>query len=93
MQVAVLVPCHNEETTIARVVSDFRAALPAAVIYVYDNASTDCTSRAIVSMRKTGSPKRSRECPPASSHWLCLNVVAMRKPAPRLAQSMSSERR
>ena len=44
MKVAVLVPCYNEEATIARVVKDFRAALPGAVIYVYDNNSRDQTS-------------------------------------------------
>lgn len=42
--VAVLVPCFNEESTIARVVADFRSALPEAVIYVCDNASTDDTA-------------------------------------------------
>jgi len=42
-RVAVLIPCYNEETTIATVVRDFRAALPGAVIYVYDNNSTDRT--------------------------------------------------
>lgn len=42
--VAVLVPCYNEETAIARVVKDFRAALPQAEIYVYDNNSTDRTA-------------------------------------------------
>ena len=42
--VAVLVPCFNEETTIAKVVSDFRAALPGATVYVCDNASTDATA-------------------------------------------------
>ncbi len=36
--VAVLLPCRDEEATIAKVVSDFRSALPAATIYVYDNA-------------------------------------------------------
>ena len=41
--VAVLVPCLNEEATIAKVVTDFRAALPHATIYVYDNNSTDRT--------------------------------------------------
>jgi glycosyltransferase involved in cell wall biosynthesis len=41
--IAVLIPCHNEEAAITKVVSDFRAALPAAVIYVYDNNSTDRT--------------------------------------------------
>ena len=41
--VAVLVPCYNEAATIAAVVRDFRAALPEATIYVYDNNSTDET--------------------------------------------------
>jgi glycosyltransferase involved in cell wall biosynthesis len=41
--VAVLVPCYNEGKTIATVVRDFRAALPRAAIYVYDNNSTDDT--------------------------------------------------
>jgi glycosyltransferase involved in cell wall biosynthesis len=43
--VAILVPCHNEAATIGQVVADFRAQLPAAVIYVYDNNSSDDTSR------------------------------------------------
>ena len=43
-RVAVLVPCFNEEAAIARVVGDFRAALPEAAIYVYDNNSTDRTA-------------------------------------------------
>src|SRR5258708_37633107 len=42
-RVAVLVPCFNEEVAIAKVVADFRAALPEATIYVYDNNSTDGT--------------------------------------------------
>jgi glycosyltransferase involved in cell wall biosynthesis len=42
-RVAVLVPCFNEEATIAKVIADFRAALPEATIYVYDNNSTDRT--------------------------------------------------
>ena len=42
--VAVLLPCYNEEVTIGRVVRDFRAALPDAVVYVYDNNSTDRTA-------------------------------------------------
>lgn len=41
--VAVLIPCYNEETAIARVVGDFRRALPHAKIYVYDNNSKDGT--------------------------------------------------
>src|SRR4029077_156220 len=36
-------PCYNEERAIAKVVADFRAALPEAVIYVYDNNSSDNT--------------------------------------------------
>jgi glycosyltransferase involved in cell wall biosynthesis len=44
--IAVLVPCFNEEASIAKVVADFRAALPEAVIYVYDNNSTDRTAEA-----------------------------------------------
>src|SRR5205085_11111881 len=43
LDVAVLAPCHNEATTIAAVVEAFRAALPGARIYVYDNNSTDET--------------------------------------------------
>jgi glycosyltransferase involved in cell wall biosynthesis len=42
-QVAVLVPCYNEEHAVAKVVADFHAALPEAAIYVYDNNSTDNT--------------------------------------------------
>ena len=42
--IAVLVPCYNEELTISTVVSDFHQALPQATIYVYDNASTDNTA-------------------------------------------------
>src|SRR4051794_16836685 len=45
-RVAVLVPCYNEETAISKVVADFRAALPEAAIYVYDNNSTDRTVEA-----------------------------------------------
>jgi glycosyltransferase involved in cell wall biosynthesis len=43
MKIAVLVPCYNEEAAIAKVVADFRAALPSATIYVYDNNSRDST--------------------------------------------------
>ena len=45
MRTAVLIPCYNEAPTIAKVVSDFRAAAPEAVVYVYDNNSTDDTAR------------------------------------------------
>lgn len=43
-RVAVLVPCFNEAAAIDKVVRDFRAALPSATVYVYDNNSTDDTS-------------------------------------------------
>ena len=42
-RLAVLVPCYNEAVTIQTVVQDFRAALPDATVYVYDNNSTDAT--------------------------------------------------
>src|SRR5256885_5545139 len=44
MRIAVLVPCFNEEATVATVVGDFRKALPSAQIYVYDNNSSDRTA-------------------------------------------------
>ncbi|WP_234681866.1 glycosyltransferase family 2 protein [Bradyrhizobium monzae] len=43
-RIAVLVPCYNEEAAVAAVVADFRKALPAAEIYVYDNNSRDSTA-------------------------------------------------
>ena len=43
MKIAVLIPCYNEAKTIAKVVRDYREALPEADIYVYDNNSTDGT--------------------------------------------------
>jgi glycosyltransferase involved in cell wall biosynthesis len=43
MRIAVLVPCFNEEAAVARVVGDFRKALPSADIFVYDNNSSDRT--------------------------------------------------
>ena len=43
-KIAVLIPCYNEEKTIAKVVKDARAALPEAVIYVYNNNSSDRTA-------------------------------------------------
>ena len=42
--IAVLLPCYNEEVTIGKVVRDFKAALPKASVYVYDNNSTDRTA-------------------------------------------------
>jgi hypothetical protein len=45
-RIAVLIPCYNEALTVATVVRDFRAVLPEAAIYVYDNNSSDGTAEA-----------------------------------------------
>ena len=42
-KIAVLIPCYNESKTIVKVVEDFKRVIPEAVIYVYDNNSTDGT--------------------------------------------------
>jgi len=55
--IAVLIPCHNEEAAITKVVTDFRAALPAAAIYVYDNNSRDRT----VELARTAGARVYRE--------------------------------
>ena len=44
-KIAVLIPCYNEAATIGKVVTDLKRVLPEAVIYVYDNNSTDDTAR------------------------------------------------
>ena len=44
-EIAVLVPCYNEELTIAKVVTNFKKVLPEATIYVYDNNSKDDTDK------------------------------------------------
>ena len=44
LEIAVLIPCHNEEMTIEKVVKDFKIFMPSAKIYVCDNASSDKTS-------------------------------------------------
>jgi glycosyltransferase involved in cell wall biosynthesis len=56
MKVAVLIPCFNEEKAIASVVRKFRAALPGAQVYVYDNNSTD---RTVEEARAAGAVVRS----------------------------------
>ena len=42
-KIAILIPCYNEEKTIAKVIKDAKEALPEATIYVYDNNSKDKT--------------------------------------------------
>ena len=44
-KIAVLIPCYNESATIAKVIADYRAVLPEATIYVYDNNSSDGTDK------------------------------------------------
>ena len=44
-KIAVLIPCYNESQTIAKVVRDYKDALPGADIYVYDNNSSDDTDK------------------------------------------------
>ncbi len=55
-RIAVLIPCFNEEQTIEKVVSDWKAELPEAAVYVYDNNSTDKTAEIA---RKAGAIVRS----------------------------------
>lgn len=43
-KIAVLIPCYNEEKTVEKVVSDFKRVLPEAVVYVYNNNSSDRTA-------------------------------------------------
>ncbi len=47
-KIAVLIPCYNEEKTVEKVVADVKKALPEAVVYVYDNNSTDRTAELAV---------------------------------------------
>lgn len=44
LRIAAIVPCHNEEAAVAKVVADLKAAVPGIVVYVYDNLSTDATA-------------------------------------------------
>ena len=56
MRVAVLLPCYNEEAAVAATVAAFRAALPDATIYVYDNNSAD---RTVALAREAGATVRT----------------------------------
>lgn len=58
VQIAVLVPCYNEEATVGAVVRDFRAALPDATIYVYDNNSKDQT---VANAKEAGAVVRTEQ--------------------------------
>lgn len=54
-KIVILIPCYNESKTIAKVIRDFHLAIPEAVIYVYDNNSTDDTD---IIARKEGAVVR-----------------------------------
>lgn len=45
VDIAILIPCYNEEITVGKVINDFRQQLPSAKIYVFNNASTDRTAQ------------------------------------------------
>lgn len=59
-RIAAIVPCHNEEITVATVVRDLKAAVPGMIVYVYDNCSSDLTSQRAAEagaiVRKENSP-------------------------------------
>ena len=56
LKIAVMIPCYNEEKTIAKVVSDFRKQLPSSTVYVFDNNSTD---KSVEKAKKAGARIRS----------------------------------
>jgi len=58
LEIVVLIPCYNEEATIAQVVESFRAQIPAATIYVYDNNSSDGT---VAAAQQSGAIVRSEK--------------------------------
>lgn len=60
VEIAVIIPCRNEAAAIAQVVNDFRAALPNATIFVYDNNSDDDTAKIA---REAGAVVRSEALP------------------------------
>ena len=73
-RVAVLVPCFNEQASIATVVAGFRVVLPEATVYVYDNNLTDRTAEvaraagAVVRRRRTRA--RATWCGGCSPTWM-----------------------
>jgi GT2 family glycosyltransferase len=84
--VAVLVPCYNEEMAIAKVVADFRAALPTAAIFVFDNNSTDRTveaARAAGAAVESVSIGRNR-LPPDEIKWFATSGIIVTSEPVRL---------
>ena len=73
-EIAVLVPCFNEELTVGKTVAEFREALPSAMVYVYDNNSTD---RTLDVARAAGAIVRSE--PRQGKGTLCVHVCRHRR--------------
>ena len=65
-KIAVLVPCYNEAQTIKKVVEDFKRVLPQAVIYVYNNNSTDDTAKIAAEARAMSSAVCSARLTPSA---------------------------
>lgn len=59
LRIAAIVPCHNEEAAVAKVVGDLQHAVPGIVVYVYDNLSTDATAD---KARAAGAVVRTETC-------------------------------
>ena len=70
-EVAVLIPCYNEELTVGKVVDEFRKELPQANIYVFDNNSKDRTAEIALEhgAKVVRVPKQERDmrCKPCST--------------------------
>ena len=59
-RIAAIVPCHNEEAAVAKVVADLHASVPGMTVYVYDNCSTDRTIER-AQARRRGRPSRAAQ--------------------------------
>ena len=105
IRTAVLIPCHNEAVAIGRVVAGFRAALPDAAVFVYDNNSTDGTIQAARRPSRRHRPVRtaavaratsSAACSPTSrrtpTSWSTATTRTTRQPPPPCCASCSTAR-
>ena len=74
-RIAVLIPCREEAVAVAAVVGEFRAALPEATIYVYDNGSTDETDSIA---RAAGAVVRREDVPGKGNvvRWMFADIDA-----------------
>ena len=85
-QIAVIIPCHNEAVAIGKVIKDFRAALPDATIFAYDNCSIDDTSRVArehgAVVRFEGQKGKGNVKPTSTSWWTATTRTTRRPPRP-----------